>query len=204
MKSIIRKMKNIPYYEEKKRLLVVILIFFCAIFLVFKLFQVAYASYESSAKINANIQKALYILEEGDLDFNIDLEQIIPSDTPYVYKFSVSNFNQKTTSDIDIEYTLRIRTTTNLPLIYKLYRNENHDDSTATNLIQNISTKQDVDHAWYNVAKVEKTYTFLYTEKKTDIYTLVINFPKEYKNNEEYADTIENIIVELNSKQVIY
>lgn len=201
--KISNKVKKIKYYEQKKRLLLVILLFFCAIFIVFKLFQVAYASYESQAKINANIQQALYILEEGQLNFNIDSSQIIPADKPYVYKFSVSNYNDTKQSDVDIEYNITLRTTTNLPLTYELYRNELYDAPTATNIIETLTAKQDADGAWYNVAPTKEKYTFLYTEKKTDIYTLVINFPKEYQQDETYADSIENIIVELSSKQIV-
>lgn len=203
IKNIGKKLKKIKYYEEKKRLLLVILLFFCAIFLVFKLFQVAYASYESQAKINANIQQALYILEEGQLNFNIDSSQIIPSEKPYVYKFSISNYNDTRQSDVDIEYSITLRTTTNLPLTYELYRNEVYDASNATNVIETVTAKQDVDGAWYNVAPTKEKYTFLYTEKKTDIYTLVINFPKEYQQDETYADGMENIIIELTSKQIV-
>lgn len=203
IEKIRKKVKTIKYYEEKKRLLVVMLIFFCSIFAVFKLFQVAYASYESKSKINMNIQKALYILEEGQLSFSIDPSQIVPSEKPYVYKFSISNFTESKQSDVDIEYSITLRTTTNLPLTYKLYRNEVYDDSTATNIIKTITNQQDVDGAWYNIAPTTEKYTLLYTEKVTDVYTLVINFPKEYKAEEDYADNIENIIIELNSSQLV-
>ena len=70
------KKENITYYEEKKRLLIVVVGMFLLIVLALKLFQVAYASYESEAKLNANINKAIYILEEGGMDFNIDLNKI--------------------------------------------------------------------------------------------------------------------------------
>ena len=62
---------------------------FLIIFLAIKLFQIAYASYESEAKLNANIEKALYILKEGGMEFNIDLDKIEPSTDPYIYKFSI-------------------------------------------------------------------------------------------------------------------
>ena len=130
------KKENISYFEEKKRFLIVILVMFFLIVLAIKLFQIAYASYQSQAKLNANIEKALYILEEGGLEFNIDLDKIEPSTEPYIYKFSISNFNAKRHSDVDIEYQINITTTTNLPLTYELYRNENYDDENATNLLR--------------------------------------------------------------------
>ena len=196
------KKENISYYEEKKRLLIVVLGLFLLIILAIKLFQIAYASYESEAKLNANINKALYILEEGGMDFNIDLNKIEPSDKPYVYKFSISNYKGNKHSQVDIEYKIDFKTTTNLPLTYKLYRNENYDDAGATDLFDEAKVTQDVDGAWYNTLEGKEKYMFPYTEDKTDIYTLVVHFPKEYKTNTEYADSIENIEVAIKSNQV--
>lgn len=196
------KKENIQYYEQKKRLLIVVLVMFLLIVLAVKLFQIAYASYESTAKLNANINKALYIIQEGDMDFNIDLNKIEPSNEPYIYKFSVSNFDGNQHSQVDLEYQIDLRTTTNLPLTYKLYRNENYDDPNATNLFENVQIVQDTDGAWYNLAEGKEKYEFLYTETKTDIYTLVINFPKEYKNKLDYADNLDNIEIEIKSNQI--
>lgn len=202
--KILNKLKkeNIPYYEEKKRLLIVILGLFLLIVLAAKLFQIAYASYESAVKLNANINKALYILEEGGIDFNIDLNKIEPSDKPYIYKFSISNYKGKKHSQVDIEYKIDFKTTTNLPLTYELYRNENHDAPGAINLFDEAKVTQDIDGAWYNIVEGKEKYIFPYIEDKTDIYTLVVHFPKEYKTNTEYADNIENIEVAIKSNQV--
>lgn len=196
------KKENISYYEEKKRLLIVVLGLFLLIILAIKLFQIAYASYESEAKLNANINKALYILEEGGMDFNIDLNKIEPSDKPYVYKFSISNYKGNKHSQVDIEYKIDFKTTTNLPLTYELYRNENYDAAGATDLFDEAKVTQDVDGAWYNTLEGKEKYVLPYTEDKTDIYTLVVHFPKEYKTNTEYADSIENIEVAIKSNQV--
>ena len=89
MLSKLLSKKNISYFEEKKRFLIVILVMFLLVFIAFKLFQIAYAAYESQARLNANIEQAMYILEEGGLNFNIDLDKIEPSPNPYIYKFSI-------------------------------------------------------------------------------------------------------------------
>lgn len=196
------KKENISYYEEKKRLLIVVTGLFLLIILAINLFQIAYASYESEAKLNANINKALYILEEGGMNFNIDLNKIEPSDKPYIYKFSISNYKGNKHSQVDIEYKIDFKTTTNLPLTYELYRNENYDDVGAKNLFNTAKLTQDTDGAWYNTLEGKEKYIFPYVENKTDIYTLVIHFPKEYKTNTEYADNIENIEVGIKSNQV--
>ena len=199
-----KKLKlNMKYYEQKKRFVILVLIMFLLIVVAIKLLQFAYASYESTAKLNANIDKAIYLLEAEGLSFNIDPDKIVPSNDAYIYKFSVSNFNENKHSDIDIEYSINITTTTNLPLTYEIYRNENYDDENATNLFQNATIKQDVDGAWYNVLEGEEKYLFPYTEDRTDIYTLVIHFDESHKQNTDaYADNLESIEVEINSNQV--
>lgn len=199
-----KKLKlNMKYYEQKKRFVILVLIMFLLIVVAIKLLQFAYASYESTAKLNANIDKAIYLLEAEGLSFNIDPDKIVPSNDAYVYKFSVSNFNENKHSDIDIEYSINITTTTNLPLTYEIYRNENYDDENATNLFQNATIKQDVDGAWYNVLEGEEKYLFPYIEDRTDIYTLVIHFDESHKQNTDaYADNLESIEVEINSNQV--
>lgn len=197
------KKENIQYYEEKKRLLIVVLILFLLIVISTKLFQIAYASYESQAKLKANINKAIYILEEEGINFNIDLNKIEPSDNPYIYKFSISNYKGNKHSQVDIEYQINLKTTTNLPLTYQLYRNENYDNANATDLFTEAKVIQDPDGAWYNSLEGKEKYVLSYKEEQTDIYTLVIYFPKIYKTNKEYADNIENIEVDIKSNQVI-
>lgn len=197
------KFSNINYFEEKKRFLLFSLFLLLILYLSFKLFGVAYASYETKAKLNASIDRAIYLIDNEGMSFNIDPEQIIPSDDPYVYKFSISNFNATTRSDIDLLYELRVTTTTNLPLTFELYRNENYDDATAVNLFSSPRVAQDEDGAWYNIYEPSGVYEMLYAEKVTDIYTLVINFPKVYSSNVVYADSIENIEVMIKSKQMV-
>lgn len=197
------KFSNINYFEEKKRFLLFSLFLLLILYLSFKLFGVAYASYETKAKLNASIDRAIYLIDNEGMSFNIDPEQIIPSDDPYVYKFSISNFNATTRSDIDLLYELRVTTTTNLPLTFELYRNENYDDANAVNLFSSPRVAQDEDGAWYNIYEPSGVYEMLYAEEVTDIYTLVINFPKVYSSNVVYADSIENIEVMIKSKQMV-
>ena len=97
----------------------------------------------------------------------------------------------------------RVRTTTNLPLTFELYRNENHDAAGAVNLFSSPRVVQDEDGAWYNIYEPEGVYEMLYSEPITDVYTLVINFPKVYSSNVVYADSIENIEVMIKSKQMV-
>lgn len=194
--------KNITYYEYKKRFLIMSFLFSALIFLIFFLLMKSYASYSSISRLNSNINRALYIFDDKMMTFNIDMNKIIPRDEVYKYKFSISNFNANQTSDVDIEYSLKIKTTTNLPLNISLYKNEEYS-TTATNILKNPTLKQDEDKAWYKTfSALEGNYLY-YKNKTTDIYILVISFPKQYGEDTKYVKSIENIEITINSKQMI-
>lgn len=195
------KISHIKFLEEKIRFLLFALILLVALFLAYFLLKKAYASYQSSARLVTNIDKAVYLLDSTKMSFNIDSEQIVPSVDPYVYKFSVSNFNDVGSSEINLTYGVKIITTTNLPITVQLYRNENYDDATATGLLSGARIVQDDDGAWYNIYDSFSKYDMDYTDKVTDIYTLVINFPKTYSSSTTYADCIENIEIDIESSQ---
>ncbi len=197
------KFSNIKFYEEKKRFLLFSLVLLLALFLAYFLLKSAYASYISSSRLVTNIDKALYLIDTDKMSFNIDSDQIVPSTTPYTYKFSVSNFNSSKRGEINLLYSVKIITTTNLPISIQLYRNENYDDGKATNLLSGARVVQDEDGSWYNIYDTNNTYTMNYTDKVTDIYTLVVNFPKSYSSSTTYADKIENIEVRVESSQKI-
>lgn len=172
-------------------------ILFAGITALFK----SYAFYNSKNDLILDIQTAMYVIDEGEMTFNIDLDKIIPAEDSYVYAFSVSNFNETDESDVDLEYELNLQTTTNMPLSYKLYYgsyNKENDD-----IITSRELKQDEDNSWYNFFEVSGKHEFSYTEKKTDNYYLVIDFPLNYKNNLEYSDAMENIQVIIKSKQIL-
>lgn len=197
------KLNNIKYYEEKKRFLLFSVMLLLALFLAYYLFKGAYASYKSSAKLVTNIDKALYLIDTDKMSFNIDPEQIVPSLEPYTYKFSVSNFNSSRQGEVSLLYTVKVITTTNLPISIQLYRNENYDDSQATPLLTGARTVQDEDGSWYNIYDTNNSYTMDYKDKITDIYTLVVNFPKNYSSSTTYADCIESIEVRIESSQKV-
>lgn len=201
--SFRNKVLSIRYFKEKTKLILFLIGLILILFFARYLFGLAYSRYEVRAKINANIDKALYIFEDEKLTFNLEPTGIIPRDDPYTYKFSVSNFNASKESDVDISYKVSIRTTTNLPIQLKLYRNELYDSETSVNLLNGSSVAQDEDSAWYRVYNVTDEFEFLYTSKSTDVFTLVISFPSVYSENPIYADYIENIEVTLESKQII-
>ena len=161
----------------------------------------SFASYSSRANLSLDIQTAMFVVEEGETSFNIDLNQIIPSDDAYIYTFSISNFDEEKRTDVDLSYQLKIQTTTNMPLAYRLYyQSYNLDEK---DIISSKETKQDSDGSWYHLFTIDDTYEFTYQENQTNIYYLVVDFPSAYKNNVEYSDSLDNIEVIIDAKQTI-
>ena len=197
------KLDQVKYKNEKRRFLLFALLLFITLFASYSLFKYAYARYETSTRLVADIDKALYIFNSDTVTFNLDPNGIIPRNDPYTYRFSVANFTESKMSDVDLSYTVRVRTTTNLPLTIQLYRNELPTDSGAINLLSGCTNVQDEDGAWYHVYDVHDDYMMDYAHEITDYYTLVIYFPATYASDMTYVNGIENIEVTLESKQMV-
>ena len=203
MKTLRSKISNIKYLNEKGRFLLFAFLLIFVLFLSYSLFRIAYARYEMNSKLVANIDKALYLFNSEKLSFNLDPDGIIPSDTPYTYRFSVANFTESKNSDVDLTYKVKIRTTTNLPITIQLYRNQLPSDNGAINILTGSQNVQDEDGAWYRVYNVNTEYEMYFANQTTDYYTMVVNFPAIYATDTTYANSIENIEVTLESKQMI-
>lgn len=159
------------------------------------------ARYESSKDVNVNVDKAIFLLKPTDMIFNLNTYEIVPSNNKYNYTFSIANYDDTKQSEVDMEYTIDIRTTTNLPLNISLYRNVS-DINSATNILTK-ETVNDSNGVWYNLYKVNQKYNLNYTDRITDTYTLSINFPSDYKTNKVYAGMMEAIEIRISANQVI-
>lgn len=199
IRHIINKFNNIKYKEQKLRLIGFGCTLLFVLFLSGFLFSISLASYQSQTRLRANIDKALYVLNREKMSFNIDSSKIIPSDDPYTYKFSVSNYTEDKESDFNIVYNLKIKTTTNLPLTLELYKNTDLNN----NILSSAEIKQDVDGSYYKVYSVSDEVLMEYKDKVIDVYTLSIDFPKKYAEDLTYADCIEAIEVILDSSQAV-
>lgn len=199
IRHIIKRFNNIKYKEQKLRLIG----FGCALlFILFLsgfLFSISLASYQSQTRLRANIDKALYIFNREKMSFNIDSEKIVPSNDPYVYKFSISNYRDDKESDFNIVYNLKIKTTTNLPLDFKMYKNTDLNN----NILSSAEILRDSDGSYYKVYTVNENVLMEYKDKVIDVYTLSIDFPKIYAEDLTYSDAIEAIEVIIESSQVV-
>ena len=165
-------------------------------------FAQSYAKYETQARLSANIDKAIYLLKDEKLTFNIDPDLIIPSDTDNEYSFTVSNYNGSDNGDINLRYYIQVKTTTNLPISIRLYRNESNSPS-STNIANGYTLVNDEDGAWYKLYNQSPTYEFQYNVRRQDTYLLVISYPEIYKTYLQYAGVPENIEVTIYSEQKV-
>ena len=95
----------------------------------------------------------------------------------------------------------KFETTTNLPLNFSVYRNEEYSNN-ATNIISSTSYRQDGD-VYYKVYNTSTDYTFHYSANEQDYYTIVVSFPESYKNFPDlYQGKIDLVTVIITAEQV--
>lgn len=187
--------------NKKVRMLYAKLIILILCFLIIaRIFVLVLSKYESISNSYANVDIAFYLLKEDYKTMTINLASILPQDNKYIFDFSIGNQDSEEVAEIDLEYELMLRTTTNLPLIYELYMNEQYTDEGATNIIVENTTNYDEYGTYFRTMTTEKVI-LPYTEGKTNLYQLVITFPANY-NEEIYQDIIELLEITVNAEQV--
>lgn len=196
------------YLRERKamriRRRIKLLVIVAILLVLYKLIFSSYSLYESEANSTADVDVAFYLLKDEYTSKVIALEDMIPGTTQKC-EFSISNYyvddeGNDVISETDMEYTLKIRTTTNLPLEYKLYMNQSADNVNSDDISLPITT-QDEDSTYFKQL-IEDTREFSYKQGYTNTYTLVVEFPEEFKGI-EYQDIIECIEISIDSKQII-
>ncbi len=185
------------------------------VLIVYKILCDSFSLFESQAISDANIDIAFFLVEDNyeypnQTTKRINIADIEPGETKD-YTISVSNFayfndkGEKVNSsqgeikraDTNIKYTLKVKTTTNLPLKYEFYVGE----SPYPSLTKIRETKGDNGIIFYKYDFPEKYLEF--NEDKIDKYKLSITFPKDIANNAEYQGMIEYIEVSIDAEQVV-
>ena len=169
---------------SKKNILLIskINLFIITFFITLVLFPNTLSKYQTTATGNVNSNIAFYLFKTDYQVERIKLADLKPSNIPHVYTFSVSNTKNNKISDVDIEYTLKIVTTTNLPLRYQLFKNEDYQSNDSTNLItsNNTTIAQDDDDTYFQTFEFGSD-TLLYSTPKTNNYTLVVYYDSTNK-----------------------
>lgn len=113
----------------------------------------------------------------------------------------------KKVADTNIEYTLNIKTTTNLPLEYKLATVTGATKLNTENSIERQDTPDSDGMYFQKIFSDTKKLEFNKNEDgidegQQDTYKLIITFPEEYKAA-KYQDIIEYIEVSIYSEQIV-
>lgn len=162
-----------------------------ALFLVRVVFSIFHS--DTSGSISNKI--AFYVIDPVPQTEEIKIGEVEPNGQNYSYNIEVSNFKNGKTSEVDMDYTMQVVTTTNIPVTYKLYANNNDTDVIGTReIIQD-------NNGMYFFKYSPQVGSFVHDVQKTDTYTLVINFPSSYRNA-AYQDLIETVSITIDVKQV--
>ena len=153
------------------------------------------AKYKSNAKSNADVDLAFYMFKEQDISQDLKLESILPREEPYEYTFSVSNNNGTDRTETAIHYVIEFKTTTNLPLNFKVYNTED----LSTDLVESTETKVDDDGTYFKYIKVAGG-NLGFEQDETITYKLNVEFPKEY-NLAQYEGIVEYVKITIKSTQ---
>ena len=184
---------------DKKKLFMVNKLTIAIIILIILLaiFPIVYSKFVSKTDGSSKVGTAFYILKSDYFEANIELGKIVPRDEVYIYPFTVSNNDGKNRLETKMQYDLKIVTTTNLPLTYALYMNEDYNN----NIITEDRVITDDDGTYFKEMTTNSQF-FGFTEDETNKYELYVYFPSSY-DDFEYQDIIEAVNVVITSKQVL-
>lgn len=167
------------------------------VFLLMLLVPFAYSKLFSTSNSISQIETAFFLLKSNYYTGTIKLTELEPRSEQYSYKFKIANNDGTSRLETKLEYTLKLVTTTNLPLTYKLYMNNNKENI----IISDTTAKDEENGAYFRTLETDKMI-FGYEQNEENIYELIIDFPEEY-GSLEYQDTIEAIFVQIDAKQII-
>lgn len=179
--------------RKYKILLKKIIILILCILILIRIITLVMSRYETTADSEANIETAFYILNDDYQEMTLNLDSLLPSANPYTYDFTISNEKDGDIAETDLEYVLKIRTTTNLPLTFELLENNNEVTDITT------KTEQDSDGTYFRTMEMGTRY-FRHSNESINTYTLVVNFSEDYSSI-DYQDVIELIEISVNSMQ---
>ena len=178
--------------KKNKRIIILLI---CVI-AVLGIIGTTLARYINDAVSLGEFDIAYYVFGTDFQNKTLTLDSMVPREEPYNYTIAISNFEEGRVTETAIEYTLKIKATTNLPLNYSLSLNGEDE-----NQIVDTNVAQDEDGMYYMVMTTEIKNFGL--DKDVHKYVLSITFPEEYKANSEYSDVIELLEIVIDSKQKI-
>lgn len=167
----------------------------CFILISFMGIRFAYSIFHTDSNGSISNKIAFYVLDAERQTQSIKIGDLSPDGQDFSYDIEVANYLNGKVSEVDLDYTLNIVTTTNIPVSYKLYKNNGNTD-----VIGNKEIIQD-SNMMYFFKYSPQVGSFVHGVTKRDVYTLVVNFPQMY-NKEKYQDLIETIEITVDASQV--
>ena len=147
---------------NKIKVLVVLIL----LLVVVRIIRYTFSIFESNSNGTANVNIAYYVLNDDYQEMTLNLGTLLPRDNPYVYTFSVANYNGLNRTDTKLEYNVKLRTTTNLPLQIELYENENYSDSGSQDILSVADTRADEHGTYFTTYTTPTSYFGFQTMKK--------------------------------------
>ena len=159
-------------------------------------FPATFSRYVANGSSEAKVKIAFSLLRVDDLHHTIKLEEILPNDQYQEYPFAVRNYDENGNRiDVNMKYTVTLRTTTNIPISYELYDGEGHAISTTNELVT------DDYGTIFNTSKTN-TYNVTYSANSSNVFVLKYKLSSAY-HGEEYAELADLIEIIVDAEQVV-
>lgn len=198
MRGLKKFISNINKKDFRKYFLFSILVIITIVAL--GTFNLTQARYETETSIRVSPNLAFFVVDVSTQSGQIQLDGMLPSATPYLFTFNVSNFKDNKRANVDLTYSIEIITTTNMPLNFRIFKGNN----SSQNEIDSDTFTTDDDGVYYRHLVINDVSTFYYNANSTDIYTLWVEFPLQYKNSPtDYAGIIDLVDIKINAEQVV-
>ena len=153
---------------------------------------ITYSMYHSMITSNIDVYIANFIVDaQMKNHIDLDLSSLKPGDT-IDYDFSVSNGSQDTSSDVNINYNIIIRTMHFMPLDIVLYDDSDNEIMTCDETFSRDENNE--------LVCTSDTMVMPYRENVQDDYSLEISFPIQYSSY-EYSSLIDYLNIEVISSQ---
>lgn len=196
-KQIVRE--EVSMLSKKRFVLSLKVILVIILFIsVFILIPHGLSRYQTITGSNVEIDMAFYVVGTSMTKEDLIMNDITPSQEPYIYTFTVQNYDDRGRIETKASYTINITTTTNIPFLYEVYKT---NGLTKENIILEETVTQDEDLMYFRNIRT-KSFEFDFKENQTDLYQLYIYYPNDY-DSYEFQNIVENISITIDSKQML-
>ena len=155
-------------------------------------FPATFSRYVANGSSEAKVKIAFSLLDVSNLHETIKLDEILPNDQYQEYTFAVKNYDEGGNRiDVNMTYTVTLKTTTNIPITYELYDNAGHAIATNYELIT------DSYGTIFNTSTTNE-YSVTYHEDSNNIFVLKYKLSSVY-SGEDYAELADLIFSQYSS-----